>query len=95
MLDPVVKHEWCAALRSGKYKQGYIEMKQTDDDGTFYCCLGVVAAIIPGLNWGFRFNEESLKRLGLSEEAQRHLILMNDRDGATFDVIATYIEREL
>lgn len=39
------KAEWCAALRSGKYKQGTGQLKEVIDGVPQYCCLGVLAEI--------------------------------------------------
>lgn len=40
-MNPEIKQEWVAALRSGKYKQGRKRLN-TDDK---YCCLGVLCEI--------------------------------------------------
>lgn len=37
-LDPKVKEQWVAELRSGKYKQGKGNLRKGDR----YCCLGVL-----------------------------------------------------
>lgn len=46
-LDPQVKKEWLAALRSGDYLQanGYLKVLQNRQRKVHYCCLGVVADI--------------------------------------------------
>lgn len=41
-MNPEVKAKWLEALRSGRYKQGYQQLK--DHDGN-YCCLGVLCDI--------------------------------------------------
>src|SRR5678815_494059 len=38
-MNPVVKEQWLAALRSGEYKQGRGALRQGDDT---FCCLGVL-----------------------------------------------------
>ena len=38
-LDPVIKKQWVAALRSGSYKQGMEELRPTPDT---FCCYGVL-----------------------------------------------------
>lgn len=38
-MNPEVKEKWLEALRSGRYKQGYSNLKNSDDQ---YCCLGVL-----------------------------------------------------
>lgn len=44
-MDEVVKTKWVAALRSGEYQQGRGYLNRTDDEGTKYCCLGVLCEI--------------------------------------------------
>jgi len=39
------RDRWCAALRSGEYKQGRQFLKERKVDKTFYCCLGVLCEI--------------------------------------------------
>jgi hypothetical protein len=38
-MDPVVKAEWVAALRSGDYRQGKLALRTENAE---YCCLGVL-----------------------------------------------------
>ena len=47
MLDPKLKADWVAALRSGKYPQwkGHLQQK-----GIGFCCLGVLADV-QGADW--------------------------------------------
>lgn len=37
-----VRKLWVEALESGKYKQGKMCLKRTDEEGDRYCCLGVL-----------------------------------------------------
>jgi hypothetical protein len=37
-MNPQIRAQWCAALRSGEYQQG----RQSLRDGDAYCCLGVL-----------------------------------------------------
>lgn len=41
-----IKDAWITALKSGKYKQGYVELEDCDR----HCCIGVLGAITPGLD---------------------------------------------
>ena len=36
------RHEWLAALRSGKYKQGRMYLRDNNDN---YCCLGIACEV--------------------------------------------------
>ena len=42
-MDATIAKQWVEALRSGKYKQGKLSLK----DGDGYCCLGVLCDISP------------------------------------------------
>jgi len=45
-MDPDIKAQWVAALRSGEYKQGEKALAILDgDDGPKYCCLGVLCEL--------------------------------------------------
>jgi hypothetical protein len=41
-MDTKLKAEWIAALRSGKYKQGRLFLRDSEDN---YCCLGVLCEV--------------------------------------------------
>ena len=41
-MNPEIRAQWCAALRSGEYKQGKEELLYETADGPRYCCLGVL-----------------------------------------------------
>jgi len=45
MMDRDLRDRWCAALRSGNYKQGMTYLCQHDGDHKLYCCLGVLCDI--------------------------------------------------
>lgn len=47
-LDPEVKAQWVAALRSGEYQQGKLCLRNKDN---CYCCLGVLANLIDPAAW--------------------------------------------
>jgi hypothetical protein len=40
-MNPEIRAQWCAALRSGEYVQG----KEALYDGEGFCCLGVLCAL--------------------------------------------------
>ncbi len=42
-MDPEIRAQWVAALRSGNYRQGKGTLRR-DSDGTF-CCLGVLCEL--------------------------------------------------
>lgn len=105
VLDPKTKAAWCDALRSKKYKQGRHYIRGIDD----YCCLGVLADVcgeefVPVVGddetdillYTVRGNAKlyfgpnnELERAQAKELAER-----ND-NGASFDEIADFIEKEL
>ncbi|HEY6276973.1 MAG TPA: hypothetical protein VIX86_11640 [Streptosporangiaceae bacterium] len=39
-MNPEVRAQWCAALRSGEYQQGRAELRSADHKK--HCCLGVL-----------------------------------------------------
>jgi hypothetical protein len=42
-MNPEIKQEWVARLRSGDYRQGHGQLVSHPGDGTArYCCLGVL-----------------------------------------------------
>lgn len=44
-MNPEIKAEWVAELRSGKYKQGRRKLHYMDEEGDYFCCLGVLCEI--------------------------------------------------
>lgn len=103
-MDETIKAKWVAALRSGKYKQGFGFLNYRDK----YCCLGVLCDVIDSSKWLLGVNglqsynsqtqkltDEMLKTVGLDVKTQRTLITLNDREQRSFDSIANYIERNL
>jgi hypothetical protein len=103
-VDKKLKTKWVAALRSGKYKQGRSQLKQTrnTDNGdpvTTFCCLGVLKDIHPGIrarDYGFYL---SCNQSGIDADIQDKLAEFNDGCGLTkpwgFRRIATWIEKNL
>jgi hypothetical protein len=97
-LDPEFKAKWCAALRSGKYKQGERFLRPTEDT---YCCLGV-AAVLLGVDLApARLYEsdgyDAVKAAGVENLCE--LFHRNDGMGShrrhSFSEIADYIEANL
>jgi hypothetical protein len=41
-MDPILKANWCKALRSGEYVQGQGTLR---NDAGQYCCLGVLCVV--------------------------------------------------
>ena len=41
-MNPEVKPKWIAMLRSGKYRQGYSALRNSNDE---FCCLGVLCEL--------------------------------------------------
>jgi len=54
MLTKQLKEDWLAALKSGKYRQGKVVLRE--DDKKEHCCLGVLAEIHP--EWSISSNGE-------------------------------------
>lgn len=46
-MDQALKTKWVEALRSGKYRQGIGQLRNSSDE---YCCLGVLCDIL-GTKW--------------------------------------------
>ena len=109
-LPKAFKRKWIAALRSGKFKQGYQSLKEIKEDGP-KCCLGVACEIAgakvvlkqnPGFIDGGTGSIKGIKKIpkmligcsGLPEK----LAHMNDQERprrVTFKGIAQWIERNL
>lgn len=102
-LPEEIKQKWCAALKSGEYKQGTDVMYDKHTDG--YCCLGVLGAICGAskseMDVGYfdRDTENVPKdypHLLLNDADLRgRLMTMNDIDRNSFSEIADYIEKNL
>lgn len=107
MMNPQIKQDWLAALRSGEYPQGTGRLLTKATEcmrHDTYCCLGVLCRVadIPirpdGVRWAdgrdidFR---DLLKRTGLTHsEAEKvcHITTMND-SGKSFKEIARWLEK--
>lgn len=103
-MDSVIKKKWVDALRSGKYRQARMQLKERNPGRhCSYCCLGVLCNVIDPKGWDgewFRGIETELpfelrRGLGITEDQQNTLVSMNDDDLANFETIAQYIEENL
>jgi len=47
-MNSEIKAKWLEALRSGKYKQGKVHLR---DRNSNYCCLGVLCDLISPEDW--------------------------------------------
>lgn len=105
-MKPEFKKQWLEALRSGKYRQGRMVLRNKHD---FYCCLGVLCDIIDPEGWKpisvnggvYSFDgdhkylrEFVMEETGLDVKEEHNLINMNDQ-GYSFEQIANYIEKKL
>lgn len=103
-----LRDQWVAALRSGKYEQGFHAMRKKHKDGTeTFCCLGVLCDIVEPKKWRHKKGEirythnkadvyptaELLDRIGLDPGDVNRLAGMND-NGVPFAEIADKIEAE-
>lgn len=92
MMNPEIKAQWIAALRSGSYDQCIGRLT----DGTGYCCLGVLREItgLPPSKDTELLDYTPAFKIGLRFETQETLSRMND-GGLTFAEIADHIEATL
>lgn len=100
MKNEELLDKWIDALRSGDYKQGKRKLKNVDQYGQYFCCLGVLKELEPSCG---SFANESLEKTpfrGLSEGGyikiedgdSINLADLNDT-GKTFAEIADVIEK--
>lgn len=67
-MNKNIAKKWVKVLRSGKYKQGSLYLKTTDNEGnSFHCCLGVLCEL---------YNEE--QRRSKKKQMKTHEV---ERDG--------------
>ncbi len=55
-MNKKVKEKWLKALRSRKYSQCKGQLREEDDNGNTYCCLGVLCDIYNPKGWGKEFH---------------------------------------
>jgi hypothetical protein len=70
MMNPEIKAQWIAALRSGDYQQGRATLaKAYAEEGkivTKYCCLGVLCDVLTRNNFpGLRLTDDPRPRIGI------------------------------
>lgn len=58
-MNPEIKEQWVAALRSGEYQQGYGVLHRKVDGNDMYCCLGILCEVArqSGLNLRIQSHE--------------------------------------
>lgn len=96
-MDAKLKAKWVAALRSGKYPQGVAMLKNVMPMATTYCCLGVLREIRNPKDRrsdGEYLSVAQLRQCGLTEEQQRALAGLNDKN-IPFELIAGFIKENL
>lgn len=93
-----LRDKWCAALRSGQYKQGFNAL--IDGRGRV-CALGVLA-LVQGFNLNALSRDERATSLlpekvaaGLHPALQNTISRLNDDKRRSFDSIAHYIENNV
>lgn len=108
-INPKTKTAWLTALRSGKYQQGRNMLRSGDDRfcclGVLCETKNLKATMQDGFSYyDYDFNGERessyfpdsfLAEINLSDEAQSHLMNMNDGDRYDFNKIADWIEENL
>lgn len=105
-----IKKLWVAALKSGKYKQGSMYLRQTYDGVKEYCCLGVLCdiyskrrrkyvdwdnSILPIEVMNWAGLQDPNPTVKTKKTNQNCLSSVNDIGGYTFKAIAKLIERDL
>jgi hypothetical protein len=105
-MDKKLKSKWIKALTSGRYRQ----TTETLKDHNGYCCLGVLLTVTRKGRWddcmyriGSGDDEMQLEgdlngfkeQIGITRAQQTALISMNDKQGASFKEIASWIRKYL
>ena|SRR5688572_11090021 len=105
-MNPEIKRQWLAALRSGKYEQ--ITHRLAADGG--FCCLGVLCEILPDnskekigesrelyayFSHSSTLPPEIQNRAEIPDGVSGTLSTMNDDQRKTFPEIADWIEANL
>jgi hypothetical protein len=99
------RDKWCAALRSGTYRQGYGAIRRCDR----YCAIGVLCDVTDPGKWEMSRRDDkylwkgmatydamqALKSTGLFVSHFEELITMNDFDRQPFEHIADWIEQHV
>lgn len=105
-MDAKFRTKWLKALRSGRYKQGRLQL--LDNKQNTYCCLGVAAKVcrIPNQDLLGRLQPDDLKTIpkvmigpiiGKDKNPTffcYDLMDLNDTEGKSFKEIANFIEKQ-
>lgn len=105
MMNPELKSEWVAALRSGKYRQarGHICASSSRLDSFGFCCLGVLLSVHQRRTPGqpvfqtpnvYAYVEETLLQTEQFVAVDK-LVSMNDAQRKSFAEIADWVEENL
>ena len=107
MMTRKKRDEWCAALRSGKYKQGKKRLRRKNHDGPdTFCCLGVYCDINDPSKWNYDENDREYYYEGkigtlpvslwdYTKSSTIEFFEWNDSLGKTFPEIADLIEQNI
>lgn len=74
-----VKDNWLEALKSGKFKQGFLTLYDANEDA--YCCIGVLGEITEGLTCSVKATKGSpydFLKNSLGESIQEKIWRTND-----------------
>lgn len=105
-MDQEIKAKWLEALRGGQFRQATGILRSRDDK---YCCLGVLCQIVEPERWGqfpdggWRHGEvrsgmpdiDVTEKAGINDHEEIGVLANMNDDGASFAVIADYIEKTL
>lgn len=105
-MTPEIKTKWVEALRSGKYKQGFLHLKHSNmKKEVSYCCLGVLCEVLNApvtMKGNFYFfktgdfiSQYSISKKILPDFVQTILAGFNDSQRKSFNEIAGWIEENL
>lgn len=106
-MNPKIKHDWLKALRSGKYKQGRHALRNYNEEGSDYCCLGVLCDVLDPSGWIPEKNTHKFAKknervfykkaieIGLTSPTQNFLMERNDNGYWNFNKIANWIEKNI
>ena len=93
------KTRWLKALRSGKYTQGYNQLRTTCNGEHAHCCLGVLADIegvdLDTLGWQAQVEEGEQGSAGLTCDQMDKLATLNDRAIRAYNTKQTYSFRRI
>lgn len=101
-MKPEIKERWLKALRSSKYQQGRGRLRTGSafpHGKDAFCCLGVLCDITSPNEWSYiwtsgKIGSQVASELGV-ELYQTKLITMNDKELASFEEIADWIEANI